>query len=284
MQEIEYLFFAGVLPSPFRMLGITTYHAPVAGSVYHRHNFVQTIAVERGELSFHYGKQKISRCRPGELLIVPAGVEHLWDVTSAPCRAIQIGHDPFGTEPFGELAFLSGCDGKTEIPVLPVGPAWPELFRTVETEINSPRAFSGILLGAELLKLLAHAARSAPGAEVGGREERLVRQALDRIGRDPRRNVSIPELARTAGLSPSRFAHLFSRHVGMPPRHYLIEKRIELARSLLAFSTLNVSEAAAEAGFGSIYYFSRIFKKYTGVSPQQFLFEQQNHAKERKKS
>ena len=51
---------------------------------------------------------------------------------------------------------------------------------------------------------------------------------------------------------------------------YVNKLRIESSKSLLLSSDLNISEIASTTGFFDINYFSRIFKKYTGISPTDY--------------
>lgn len=85
------------------------------------------------------------------------------------------------------------------------------------------------------------------------------------------RHVSVEELARLTDLSPSHFRLLFKRATGMTSvqfHHYI---RINKAKDLLLSGECNVTEAAIAVGFQDIYYFSRLFKKLTGVSPSGFI-------------
>ena len=56
----------------------------------------------------------------------------------------------------------------------------------------------------------------------------------------------------------------------MPPHQYLLERKIEIAGILLKESAKPVKLIAAEIGFPDEYYFSRLFKKRTGVSPSDY--------------
>lgn len=76
------------------------------------------------------------------------------------------------------------------------------------------------------------------------------------------------ELARLAGLSPSRFQHLFAEQAGMPARRYLLWCRIR--RGLEAVhGGANLTGAAHEAGFSDSAHFSRTFRAMTGISPSE---------------
>ena len=75
------------------------------------------------------------------------------------------------------------------------------------------------------------------------------------------------ELALKVNLSPSRFAHLFSRETGFSPARYLTALKMERAHLLLERTFLTVKEAMAQVGVSDASHFSRDFRKYHGISP-----------------
>jgi AraC family transcriptional regulator of arabinose operon len=80
----------------------------------------------------------------------------------------------------------------------------------------------------------------------------------------------IASLARTAGLSESRFWHLFREQVGVPPQRAIRSLRLQQSALRLAYTTDAVGTIADETGFSSIYDFSRQFRRTYGVSPRMY--------------
>ena len=81
---------------------------------------------------------------------------------------------------------------------------------------------------------------------------------------------SLEDLARSAGLSPSRYLHLFKSSTGVTLRRYRLWMRIGAAvRSLSRGS--NLTEAALEAGFASSSHFSTTYRAMFGASPSELL-------------
>jgi AraC family transcriptional regulator, arabinose operon regulatory protein len=80
--------------------------------------------------------------------------------------------------------------------------------------------------------------------------------------------MTVTDLARRAGLSPSHFSTVFARRMGFPPIDYLLRQRILRAAALLETSPLKVAAVAAEVGFPDPYYFSRTFSRIMGHSPR----------------
>jgi len=86
-----------------------------------------------------------------------------------------------------------------------------------------------------------------------------------------REEIGIGRLAQEAKLSRWQYGSLFRALTGESPNRYLNRLRIDHAKRLLAASpSSRISEIAQQAGFQDEYYFSRKFKKSTGLTPTQF--------------
>jgi AraC-like DNA-binding protein len=81
--------------------------------------------------------------------------------------------------------------------------------------------------------------------------------------------VSLNDLASVTALSPYRLVRTFSSELGMPPHAYQTQLRVRLARRLLAAGT-PIAHVASQVGFCDQAHLTRVFKRYTGVTPCQF--------------
>ena len=97
-----------------------------------------------------------------------------------------------------------------------------------------------------------------------------VRAAVLYLQRNQNRNVKIEELTSLCNLSRSRFMNLFQKNIGTSPHQYHLLLRIERVKKILTERDCSVTEAAAICGFDDPLYFSRIFKKVTGMTPKDF--------------
>lgn len=97
-----------------------------------------------------------------------------------------------------------------------------------------------------------------------------IKAAMDLLFAGLGQPTSVATLARAAGLSPSRFAHLFKDQVGVCPRQLLEEQRMNQARQMLKMSQHSIKQVAAAVGFSNPFYFSLRFKRHTGLAPQTF--------------
>jgi YesN/AraC family two-component response regulator len=91
-------------------------------------------------------------------------------------------------------------------------------------------------------------------------------------------SFSVHDAIKSQPISPDYFRKLFKKETGQSLNNYLIEKRIEHAKNLLSFHYYNavtVKCIAIQVGYIDQYYFSKVFKKFTGVSPKKW--SEKNH-------
>lgn len=96
------------------------------------------------------------------------------------------------------------------------------------------------------------------------RVERAVRQ----LRSAPRAQLTMSDLARSVGLSASRFRAVFRREIGMSAQSYVVWLRINAACDALAQGA-SLSEAAYQAGFSDAAHFARTFRRTFGLAPSQ---------------
>ncbi|WP_415400832.1 helix-turn-helix domain-containing protein [Tateyamaria sp. SN3-11] len=85
--------------------------------------------------------------------------------------------------------------------------------------------------------------------------------------------LTLDGLAERAGLSRFHFAAMFKQSFGEPPHRYIILKRVDAAKDLLATTDHPITEVAAAVGYENHGHFSTIFKRETGKSPSRFRSE-----------
>lgn len=86
-----------------------------------------------------------------------------------------------------------------------------------------------------------------------------------------RQDLNLESISKQFNFNSSYLTKLFIKHTGEPPSKYLITLRINEAKYLLANDkTLPVKEVGERVGYPDPYYFSRIFKQVTGLTPREF--------------
>lgn len=97
---------------------------------------------------------------------------------------------------------------------------------------------------------------------------------LDNLSSD----LTLEELAAIANLSCSQYKQKFKQQLGVSPRHYINQQKIESAKDLL-LEGLPVTETAMQLGFATSSYFSTVFKKYTSYTPLEYVKAQNGAGK-----
>lgn len=83
-------------------------------------------------------------------------------------------------------------------------------------------------------------------------------------------DISIEEIARELQVSYSWFRKAFKVYTGIAPGQYLIALKIEKAKMLLSIPSKSIKEIADELKFESVFYFTRLFKQKTNLSPAKY--------------
>jgi AraC family transcriptional regulator of arabinose operon len=103
------------------------------------------------------------------------------------------------------------------------------------------------------------------------------RERIEKVMELMRKTLSKPqalaEYAKAAGFSVSQFSFLFKRYYGTSPMAYFSELRMQRAKEWLGTTGMPIKEIAWKLGFEDQLYFSRMFKKVTGISPSLFRTE-----------
>lgn len=88
-------------------------------------------------------------------------------------------------------------------------------------------------------------------------------------------NISVNQIAARLNIDPAYFSRKFAEDIGIGPKKYILQKRIERAKELLHTTDASVFEISNSVGYSDQFYFCRIFKKIVGISPSQFQKQKQ---------
>ncbi|MDQ8179339.1 AraC family transcriptional regulator [Pelagicoccus sp. SDUM812005] len=236
--------------------------------------FVQT----SGWTEFKVPNETVTVC-PGEVCIMPAGVPHHETISSRkdPFKNLVVGfysnaisvHLAFEVEP-----------GKPEIDVIEFYDA-PNLdvFLSltnglVENSKKSGATRDHVVKGLSIalfamIKGLVERGNEGINQDIGKvfQAKWLIREQLSNT------ELNVKMLAERLQCSPDYLSHLFNTQTGEKLTHYIQRIRIEGAALALQTTPLYVSEIAWSSGFSDPAYFARVFKKFLGMSPQEYRAE-----------
>ncbi len=102
------------------------------------------------------------------------------------------------------------------------------------------------------------------------RRPRPLQQAIHYISANYEQPLQLPSLAEYCSVSPGYLSRLFSEHLDTTFNDYLNSVRLTAAEELLRENRKSIKEIAYETGYHDPNYFSRIFKKFRGLSPTSY--------------
>lgn len=92
----------------------------------------------------------------------------------------------------------------------------------------------------------------------------------DYVDKNYSKYITLKGIAEEAKISPFHLSHLFSREEGFSLRSYIAKVRLREAKKLLLETSLPISEIANRVGYSDPRYFTRLFRKITGLAPSKF--------------
>lgn len=137
---------------------------------------------------------------------------------------------------------------------------------TISTEKSEEKTFLDQL---GLCALGAFALGDVDGGE-DSHQHSALRRARAYIHGNLAEPFRLPDLARTAGVSPSHLIRLFKDHLGITPSRYIWNARVEKATEWLRDSGLSIGEISDQIGFQNQFHLSRLFKKYHKCTPSEY--------------
>ena len=96
------------------------------------------------------------------------------------------------------------------------------------------------------------------------------KRVLEYIGENYKNEITLNDMADLVGLSPAYFSKYFKNITGTSFTHYLNGIRLDYAVKDMLARNSSVTEAALQSGYTDMSYFSREFKKETGISPRNY--------------
>jgi AraC-like DNA-binding protein len=101
-------------------------------------------------------------------------------------------------------------------------------------------------------------------------KSQLIDKAIDYMTKNTERLISLEDMAKTVNISACHFSSLFKSKTGFSPIEYFNHLKVQKACQYLLFSDLRIKEIAYKLGINDPYYFSRLFSKVMGVSPNEY--------------
>jgi AraC family transcriptional regulator len=123
---------------------------------------------------------------------------------------------------------------------------------------------------ARLLALYGEGPSSTAKKNVDALPKWRLRRAVDFMEAHADKRISLADLAQAVGLSRMYFAAQFRKATGMRPHEYILWRRINRAKELLATTDSSIVEVALTVGFNTQAHFTAVFKRFAGSTPHSW--------------
>ena len=237
-------------------------------SVPHTHSHTELFFIVSGKGQFLIQDQSFP-VEVNDLVIINPNVPHTEDSLNAqPLEYIVLGVDGI------ELATSENSNGQfcilDHFESVEISGCLRNILREMEQKNTGYedicQAYMEILV-IRLMRSTALAVQTATQAFSGNRQCAAVRQYIDLHFKEP---LTLEQLAEEAHMNKYYLSHAFKREYGISPINYMISRRIDESKYLLAETDLSMSQIAQLLGFSSLSYFSQVFRRIQASTPMEY--------------
>ena len=219
--------------------------------------------------------RQIQESHRGSVTVIPMNMKINWRVFShIRSYSLHLSEDWFENSREGASGDVNDalkCCFNSQDPLL------LNLMIALAGELESPSGMGSIYAETLAESVMLHIARMASrgGAihPVAGLSARELELALEAIESHIEEGASLRALADAVGRSRGHFAIAFRKATGVPPHRYLINRRVAIAKEMLANTRRPVCDIALACGFSSQAHFTERFRRETGLTPMQYRNE-----------
>lgn len=237
-------------------------------SVPHTHNHTELFYIVGGRGQFFIEDQ----CFPvdvNSLVIINPNVIHTEaSLNAQPLEYIVLGIDGI------ELANSENSNGQfcmlDHFESVEISGCLRNILREMELKNTGYEDICQAYMEILIIRLMRSTSLSVPAEPQtisGNRQCAAVRRHIDVHFKEP---LTLEQLAKEAHMNKFYLSHAFKREYGVSPINYMITKRIEESKYLLAETDLSLSQVAQMLGFSSPSYFSQVFRRTQNLSPMEY--------------
>ena len=149
-------------------------------------------------------------------------------------------------------------------------PYFEKLLQQIETEYHREDGYSSLMMNLYITELLVQLCRYKYSFKpVLSGTDRAIYAISKYISLHFQENISLAVLSYEFGMSESHLSRKFKAHTGIGINEYITYVRITNAEKLLRETELSVTEVADQCGYSDSNYFSTVFKRIKGITPQK---------------
>lgn len=263
-EEFTLFFYDRSSPRPIALESIGVTYPNPKYRMYRAHNALFVLEyVCSGKGYIEQGGKRFE-VNAGDVYCLEPGYEHRYYADrDDPFKKIWVN---FFSDFFVEVFRAFSLSGKTVFHAKDCAPYFEELLALRDVSNYSDELCNevcGVLF--KIVVALSEGDRHAPchASQLAADVKRALDGALYS-------SLTIDGIAEELHFSKAQIIREFQKYYNTTPYRYLLDSKIEMAKKLLLFSGLSVQEIGNRLAFPEAHYFSRIFKKKTGLSPVEF--------------
>jgi AraC family transcriptional regulator len=215
------------------------------------------------EISLHAGQTTIQDLKRRPAVMLDKSIHSL--VWYMPCATLNAVADQANVPRISELRYEPGA-GIFDRTIEGIGLAILPAIRTPD-RVN--RLFTDYVMMAFAIHIaqVYGGMRTALEPPKGGLAPWQEKRAKELIASDLSGATPLRDVATACGISVGHFSRAFRRSAGVAPHAWLLQARVEAAKSMLQSRDLSLSAIAKSCGFADRSHFTRVFKSHVGQSP-----------------
>lgn len=240
----------------------------------------------RGKKVMHVPEHEDFDYLPGETVIVPSGTEIKIDfpdagrISPAQCTALVLDDAYFQKQIdyINEQTQTAGIESQLKVDLKNILIRNSEeltgiinrLYKTLSSDDLLKDAQADLLMKELILSIIR--SQNLNTLQYNGRYESTPFKAiLNYIRSNITSTMEIAELCKIACMSKSSFYRAFTNEFGISPNQLIIRERLRISKTMMLLDDVNVKDVCYAVGFADPNYFIRLFKKHEGLTPGQFI-------------
>ena len=237
-------------------------------SVPHTHNHVELFYIIGGQGQFRIEDQ-LYPVNTNHLVIINPNVAHTEvSLNAQPLEYIVLGIDGI------ELSISDNSDGKfcilDHFESVEVSTCLRNILREMELKQTGYEDICQAYMEILIIRLMRSTGLSVPAEPQGSVSHRPCAAVRRYIDLHFKESLTLDSLAEEAHMNNFHLSHTFKQEYGVSPISYMISRRIDESKYLLAETDLSMSQIAQLLGFSSLSYFSQVFRRTQMMSPMEY--------------
>lgn len=242
----------------------------------HSHLRMEINYVKKGSCTLHLKNESVC-FKENELMIIASHVEHTFEAGPRETVLMQLEFlpeiyqslNPMSDEKFSDLDPLEIFSDENRLIKIKDNERINGVIQKILDEMTQKKGGYQYLVMMHYAELLILVQRHLDESYLPLCANEPLRKAISFIKANYQKELTAKDISEHTSIGERYLRKLFGCHLGMPPMEYVNQLRINKSSELIRDTDLSIKEICFACGFKSPQYFSRLFKRHTGISPKE---------------